>query len=876
MKAVVLSILILSIFSLTGCFDKVKKQEGEKKTKFGLSSERSVARKNMISNVSYDINVDISEAQKKDSYSGQIKISFDYKGGKPIDVDFAEGTVTKLLVNTNEVEPKGVYEKYSIKIEQKLLKEGSNTVTISFKQNYSKTGSGFYRFKDQTDNNVYLYTDFEPFDANRFAPLFDQPNLKATYKLTVKAPLNWQVITSKKETKVDEQAKWAKWSFPESKKFSTYIFSLHAGPYTVWEKSATVNDRKIPMRLFARPSLAEYVKPDFWFDITESGFNFFESYYSTPYPYDKYDQVLVPDFNSGAMENVAAVTFNEFYVSRENKPSRSSRRGLANTLLHEMAHMWFGNLVTMNWWNDLWLNESFATYSAYVASYESTKYKESWLSFFVRTKQWAYAEDQWRTTHPIEAQIANTNVATSNFDGITYGKGAASLKQLVFLIGEDNYKKGLKDYFKKFAEKNTELKDFMGALQTYTKEDLSQWTKYWLQSAGLNGIEAKPLCKDGSLQSITFKQTSVSGEEKMRPHKTKVALWIENDIKTKPDEVFELRYSETENVWKSSKKNMSCPKAIYPNWEDHDYVDVTLDPKTLAQATTHLGDVEDSLLRAQLWSSLWSMFNFGKTKPPLMHNILMKHLEKEKEQTVLSGALYHLSSLYYFLGDKEKREMVKKLKTLAVSSKDLDNKKTFFTAWLELADEDEIDDIKSCLSSCNFNLGFEIDPDRRWEIVKKLAALRFADFSNVLSSELQKDNGRRAQLNALTAKVLFADQIEKANWIEKALNIDLKELNLKDRLSILSAISSTDQRSENLSLRLQTFKSSVEELGDLPSRLQRSFAYTFAPYFCGDLEVKESLSEKMIDQSEWSFGVKKALKQRLDLEERCQKIKTLM
>lgn len=869
LKTIIITIMAISFFATIGCFENKNKVED----KFGLSSEKSVARKKAISNVSYDIEIDISKAQNESIYSGRVQLDFNYSGAKEIDIDFAEGKVLKVSANGNELDPKKVYTKYRIKLDPKVLKEGVNSVSVHFEQNFSKTGSGFYRFKDLQDDKVYLYTDFEPYDANRFAPLFDQPNLKATYKLKVKAPLDWQVISSKKETGVSKKEEWSEWSFPESKKFSTYIFSLHAGPYKVWEKTAKVNDKKIPMRLFARLSLAKFVKPDFWFEITESGFNFFESYYSTPYPYYKYDQVLVPDFNSGAMENVASVTFNEFFVSREKKPSRSSRRGLANTILHEMAHMWFGNLVTMNWWNDLWLNESFATYSAYVASHEATKFKESWLSFFVRTKQWSYSEDQWRTTHPIEAKIPNTNVATSNFDGITYGKGASSLKQLVFLIGEDNFKKGLKDYFTKYAEKNTELKDFMGSLQNYTKEDLSQWTEFWLRSAGLNGIAATPVCEKGSLKSVSFVQSIVSGDEKMRPHKTKVALWTENKITSEPDHIFELRYSENKKVWKPEKKDMSCPKAIYPNWEDHDYVSVTLDTKTLEQAMTDLGDVKDDLFRAQLWSSLWEMFKFGKIKPSVMHELLIKNLEKEKEQTVLSGAVYNLTPLYYYLGDQEKLAMVEKLKSLTVSSTDLDNKKTFFEAWLDLADKNSMKDIQSCLSGCNFEAGVEISPDRRWSIVKKLAALRWPDTPKLLKSELEEDNGRRAQLSALSAEVLFADQDEKANWVKKALTD--KELKLQDKFYILGAIGSTDQREENLNLKAKTFKLYSKELVDLLTRLQRSFAYTFAPYYCGDLEVDEPLTEKMIDKSEWSFGVKKALKQRLDVEERCLKIKDL-
>ena len=302
---------------------------------------------------------------------------------------------------------------------------GNNLVHITYQHPYDQDGTGLHRFVDPEDGNTYLYTYLWPYYANRLFPHFDQPNLKASYEMTVRAKGDWQVVSSNMQDSIIEDGDDKIWHFPRSKKFSSYIFSLHAGPYKVWQDMAG----DVPIRLMARQTLAQYVDVEEWFDFTKMGLNHYKSYFDIAYPFEKYDQVLVPEFNIGAMENVAAVTFTEYVVQR-GPSSRFQRQNRADIILHEMAHMWFGNLVTKDWWNGLWLNESFATLMASIAVSNIEEFSDLWHDFYLNTNLTAISADKRVSTHPIEVPVPSTNDFFSVFDSITYEKGASVLKQL--------------------------------------------------------------------------------------------------------------------------------------------------------------------------------------------------------------------------------------------------------------------------------------------------------------------------------------------------------------------------------------------------------------------------------------------------------------
>ena len=307
---------------------------------------------------------------------------------------------------------------------------------------YTNTGEGLHRFVDPVDGEVYLYSQFEVPDSRRVFAVFEQPDLKATFQFTVTAPADvaghQQLADARPRRRSPDGA--ATWAFEPTPRISSYITALIAGPYQSVHSELTEFERpRHPARrLYARASLFEYLDADYIFDITRKGFAYYEEKFGYPYPFAKYDQLFVPEFNAGAMENAGAVTFTETYVFRSKVTDAIKERRVV-TILHELAHMWFGDLVTMKWWNDLWLNESFAEWASTIATAEATEWTEAWATFQSMEKSWAYQQDQLPSTHPIVATINDLEDVQVNFDGITYAKGGSVLKQLVAWVGIEEF-----------------------------------------------------------------------------------------------------------------------------------------------------------------------------------------------------------------------------------------------------------------------------------------------------------------------------------------------------------------------------------------------------------------------------------------------------
>ncbi|MES2855656.1 MAG: M1 family aminopeptidase, partial [Bdellovibrionota bacterium] len=396
-------------------------------------------RKTQISKVDYKVSLMLNKGA--DEYKGVATIDLELnKTDQPLSIDFTTKKLESLKIGGAAVTDFKAY-KHSIEIPAKLLTK-KMSIEIAYTSDYDKTGAGFQRVKDPEDASEYMYTDFEPYGAHSFIPCFDQPDLKATFTVTVDAPKEWRIIGNDLVVKADSANDRTVTQLATSKPISTYLFFVGAGPFTEW----TDKEGDIPLVLYARKSLAKHVDHKRIFETTKVGLRFFNEYFGSPYPFPKYGQVFIPEFSWGGMENPGAVTLNERGIFRGPVP-QSRIDGRDSLILHEMAHMWFGDLVTMKWWNDLWLNESFATYAATLAQVRAQKNEGAWLESF-SGKTWGYWQDQLVSTHPIESNVADVRAAKSNLDGITYAKGGASLKQLHFIAGEDGFREGLRSYFK--------------------------------------------------------------------------------------------------------------------------------------------------------------------------------------------------------------------------------------------------------------------------------------------------------------------------------------------------------------------------------------------------------------------------------------------
>lgn len=580
-----------------------------------LRRDEAAARSALISVDAYDVDLDLSSAEDPESAGFRSRSTITFRCTEPgasTFLDFIHGGVRSVVLNGRELPLDTAVAGSRVHLPGL---ESENTVTVEGTALYSRSGEGMHRFTDPADGRTYLYTQYEPADARRVFANFEQPDLKAGFTFHVTAPLAWEVASNGVETRRTElDGGLGRWDFAPTQRISTYITTVLAGPYFKAEDawSATLPDGSvldIPLGAYCRSSLAEHFDPQNIFEITKQGLAYFHELFDYPYPFGKYDQAFVPEYNLGAMENPGLVTFTESYVFR-SKATEAQYEARANTILHEMAHMWFGDLVTMKWWDDLWLKESFADYMGALAVDRATGFTNSWVSFANRRKAWAYTQDQLPTTHPIVADITDLEAAKQNFDGITYAKGASVLKQLVAYVGFDAFIEAARGYFRNHAYGNTTLSDLLTALSEASGRDMGVWSRLWLQTAGVPLLTPElETDDDGVITSLTIVQNApdpVSGEQVPRPHRLRIGLYnpdaagalvrtgsVEIDVDGPRTAVPEL-------------EGKARPALLLLNDDDLTYAKVRFDSDSLHVLMQDLGRIPDPLARAVCFSALWN------------------------------------------------------------------------------------------------------------------------------------------------------------------------------------------------------------------------------------------------------------------------------
>jgi aminopeptidase N len=511
---------------------------------------------------------------------------------------------------------------------------------------YSRSGEGLHRFTDPADSGVYLYSDLETYDAHRIYACFDQPDLKATFEFSVTGHSDWTVVSNRAPDVTAEPTgpDTARWHFPPTPVMSTYITAIAAGPYF----TVTQEHDGIPLGIYCRQSLAEYLDPDEIFEITRQGFDYYHAQFGIRYPFGKYDQLFVPEFKAGAMENAGAVTFLESYIFR-SRVTDSERESRALTILHEMAHMWFGDLVTMRWWDDLWLNESFATWAELVSATEATRWRNAWTSFAQDYKTWAYRQDQLPSTHPIAADIPDIDAVEVNFDGITYAKGAAVLKQLVAYVGRDNFLAGVRDYFAKHAWGNATLGDLLSSLEQASGRDLAAWSKSWLETAGVNTL--RPLFgvdSAGRFTSFAVVQEAPAEHPELRTHRIAIGLYDHADQGQDGPRLRRRRRVELDIAGAFSEVpeliGERQPALVLVNDDDLSYAKVRLDDQSLRTVVTSISEIADPLAAALCWSSAWDMTRDAEMRTRDFLDLVTSGAPSITELTVL-GRLLRMTGL---------------------------------------------------------------------------------------------------------------------------------------------------------------------------------------------------------------------------------------
>ena len=568
------------------------------------------------------------------------------------------------------------------------------------------------------------------------------------------APAEWTLTANSQEVSAETLADGRiRREYAETPPFSTYLFALIAGPYHV----ATDEHNGIPLGLLCRKSMAQYLDTDELFTITRQGLDFFGEFFDYAYAFGKYDQIFVPEFNHGAMENVGAVTFNESMVYRD-PPTENQRRRRAEVILHEMAHMWFGNLVTMRWWNDLWLNESFATYMSYLAMEGATRFQSGWQDFNNGIKNWAYRQDQLITTHPIAGTVRDTDETFLNFDGITYGKGASVLKQLVATIGIDGFREGMRHYFRTYDYGNASLQDFLGALEEGSGRELGEWSRLWLETSSLNTIRADWESDGERVTRLEVSQTAPADYPTIRPHTLETGLLTDDGASTAVEAVPAVLEGESTEI--EAARGRPRPALVYPNFNDHAYAKIALDDESVAWARENIERVDDDLLRQQLWSTLWSMVRDQQLKSRDFLAIVREKIGFERNIELVDSVLGHAASSQSRYVPAEQRDaeahlLFETAREGLLAASDDDTRIIWGRALVGLAvNADDLAYLGRLADGEEVVEGFELDQDMRWGVAARHVAFGLPGAAARVAAEAERDpsdRGQRAQLRCETA-----------------------------------------------------------------------------------------------------------------------------
>ena len=768
-----------------------------RKAEKGLSQDVAVLRKKQISHPSYQLKFILNA--EGTPFSGESQIQFHFSPqGSDLSLDFHKGEILEVTLN-GQIEAYE-YNEHFLTFKEDNFKTGKNTLNIKFRHAYNKEGSGLYYFKDPVDQTVYTYSDFEPFSANKLFPLFDQPNLKATFELNADVPAHWQVVSNLREDSVVKNQARANWHFPPSPLMSSYIFALHAGEYASFDLGEFEG---IPLRLFSRQSNKEYVPVEEWNTVTRQGFAFFNDFFGIAYPFGKYDQLAVPDFNSGAMENIGAVTFADQYCCVPGERSLARKTFFVNAILHEQAHMWFGNLVTMDWWDDIWLNESFAEFAGYLAFSQGTDFKDPWLENLWARKLWGYRDDDAVSTHPIKFPVENTEYVMAAIDGITYAKGSAVLRQLSYFIGEDKFKQGVQAYMSKYAYQNAKFDNLLQELSTAAGSPMDDWAEDWLLSTGVNRISTELSCTNNKITKLNLVQNSKGKTLKLRPQLIELGLYTASAGKLAAPSIYKVNL-QAEHTEITEAIGQTCPVIALPNIGDYGFIKVILDSKSLENLPKYLEQITDPHARALLWVALKDGVTDGRYPATNYFDTVLSQAGKEPNKQILAGirsALYDIQGWLFKMQDTGieavQKQYAKQIAALALKGiQSSDNSSDEFQIWLEMYQDfaylpEQLAQLKQW-HQMNKVEGWTMDQRRRWEFLSILAERQFPGVQALIEAEKENDKSARGHRAYLHASTRTLNSEEKADAFENAIDASNPD-SLGNRRTIANSVNTLRQ-----------------------------------------------------------------------------------
>lgn len=725
-----------------------------------LTRTEAAERRKAVSTHAYRVALDLAGDSGR-TFTSLTEIDFSATPGASTFLDIVARSVDAVELNGKPLDP-ALYADSRFPIANL---EAENTVRVFATMEYSRTGEGLHRYVDPADGETYLYSQFEVADARRVFATFEQPDLKARFSFTVDAPAAWRVFSNAPvASKQDAGANVTRWRFQETAPLPCYVTAIVAGPFEGSDDNSllSIDGRRIRLGVWARKSLAEHLDVDEIVKITRQGFGFYEKNYGHPYPFRKYDQVFVPEFNAGAMENAGLVTIVERYVFKD-RPDGYVIDRRAITILHELAHMWFGDLVTMRWWDDLWLNESFAEFMSHLAAFEATEWKNAWSTFFASEKVAAIAQDELSSTHPVAADIRDLEDVLVNFDTITYGKGASALKQLVAWVGQERFLAGVRTYIAKHKWANATLDDLMAEVEAASGRDLSDWTRVWLQEAGVNTLTPEVTMDGERIARLDIVQTC-DKHASLRPHR----VWVTGYNFNPSGRILRALAEEIDIVGERTEvpgfAGKARPALILVNYGDHAYAKIGFDEVSLATIRTKMTSIDDCLARTQAVFSLWTMCRDGDFPPSEYVRIAMSVLETETDGSVIRMIIRTLNVALKLYCAPESRDALRAevadaafgLAASAAAGSDRQLQAAGLAISLSVTVA-QLDRIAGWLDGQDTPDGYAVDSSQRWLIVQALAAAGRIGMADI-DAEYSRDETSYGQARAAHSEGALPDR----------------------------------------------------------------------------------------------------------------------
>jgi aminopeptidase N len=809
-----------------------------------LARSEARERAELVAVDSYEVELDFTQGAEVFGSTSMIRFTAREVGASTF-VDLVAEKVHQAMLN-------GVPVDLSAHVDGRLTLENleaENVLTVVADFAYTHESIGVHRSVDQADGKVYLYTTLCPAETRRVYANFDQPDLKAAFVYAVIAPENWVVLSNQPATETTPVREGvARWQFPATPRLSTYVTAVIAGEYTyVQQAFKTQRGQEIPLGLACRASLAEFLEPEDMFLITGQGLDYYTDLFDMDFPFAKYDQILVPEFFAGAMENAACVTFSEDFVFR-SKVTAMMYELRAMVILHEMAHMWFGDLVTMRWWGDIWLNESFAEFCGTFVSAEATRFTESWTAFSNSRKTWGYMQDQLPSTHPVVADAPTLNAVLANFDGISYAKGASVLKQLVAHIGQEEFFAGVRAYFGEHAWDNAEFADLLAALELSSGKDLREWSAAWLETAGPNTLRAEfELDDEDRFTAFAIRQEAPAEYPTLRPHHINVGFYDRTDgALTRSHQVEVDVAGELTEVPELVGRSRS--DVILLNDDDLGYAITRFDPRSLAVLAESIGTFDRSLPRAISWTAAMDMLRQAELSVPAFVRMLVNGMRSENSVSLLQ--ILHRVAKRTAGEMADPGQLTQSLAELAEAGTELltaaEPGGDFQLAWAQLLSwsattDAQLDLVEGLLEGTTVVPGLTVDAELRWALLQRLAVKGRLGEGTLgegrIEAELARDSTDDGIRQAQRARASLPDAEHKAAaW---ALLTESQELGVQGIRAVVSGFSEPEH-AELLAPYARKYFDFLPVVWDARSEQVRMLlAEQLFPYACAGPELLE-------------------------------------